>query len=162
MASTARIGRIGYLAAWNARIVSRTERGRVREKRSVADVVFEVGQTIKWRVPSTVGPDIIENAVVVDAVATANGHLALPSRIPSETDSRGVIVIACWPHPLHRTDCQTLNATEVKYVATNVRELCQNPMRFAGSSEPIPPYSEIYCQPGSDLPVVLNEPVVIM
>src|SRR5438309_10621689 len=98
MASTARIGRIGYLAAWNARIVSRTERGRVREKRSIADVVFEIGEAVEGRIPGAIGPYIIENAVVVDAVATANGHLAPPSRIPSETDSGGVIVIACRPY----------------------------------------------------------------
>src|SRR6266446_9576943 len=100
MTGTVCIGRIRYLAARNARIVCRTERGRVREKRSIADVGFEIGEAIEGRIPGTIGPDLIENAVVVDAVATADGHLALPSRIPSETDSRGVIVIAGRPHPL--------------------------------------------------------------
>src|SRR5215472_1450446 len=89
---------------WAVGVVRSADGGRIAVKDGITSVGLEIEQGIEWGIPSPVGPDVVENAVVVDTIAAANGHFSLAERIPGKTDTRAKIMIVRIPHATNGTD----------------------------------------------------------
>src|SRR5215475_753142 len=55
-----------------ARVISGANRCRVRIENCIAAGRAEVNQCVKGRIPSAVGPYIVEDAVIVDSITATN------------------------------------------------------------------------------------------
>src|SRR5438132_7982426 len=67
---------IGNRAVRTGRVIPCANGGRTRVEDGVAGVSIEVDQGIKGRVPGAVGPDVVEDTVIEDAVTAADRHFA--------------------------------------------------------------------------------------
>src|SRR5215472_13318636 len=67
------------------RIVRPANAGRVRIEDGITEIRLEIDERVERGVPGAVGPDVVEDAVVENAITAADRHLALPIRIPSKT-----------------------------------------------------------------------------
>src|SRR6266576_2203825 len=81
---------------------------------SVATVCAKIEQGIERRVPGAVGPDVIEDPIVEDAVAPTNRHLAFAKGIPGKAEARPKIMVLCVPHPADWTCARCGNACGIR------------------------------------------------
>ena len=95
-------------------VIGSADACRTRIEDSIASVSIKIDQRVERWVPSTVGPDVVEDAVIEDAVAAADGHLAFPLRIPGKTDARTKVMVLCVPHPAHRIHSRRANAGGIR------------------------------------------------
>src|SRR6185295_16846820 len=110
----------------------------------------------------TVGPDVIEDAVIGNAVASADSHLAVPKDVPGKAEAWSEILVACGPHAADLAHAQAGETGRVENLAANVSELRQDSFDFARSAEAVPTESQVHGEAAADLNVVLHEPVVIV
>ena len=153
---------IGNRTAGAAGVIARPDGIGVRVIDGVGPRGVEVDQSIERRIPRAVRPDVIEDAVVQNAVTTANGHPALPRWIPCKSNARRVVVVPGGPHPGNRIHSQGIEAGRVQNVATEVRELGNNSINFSWRAVTLPTNAQIESQVLSDLPVVLHKPIVVV
>ena len=154
---------VRYGTAWTGWVVSWADRCWVRIEDSIATISAEVKQRIEWRVPGTVRPDVIEDAVIGDAIAATHRHFAFSKRIPGKAKARTEIMVLGRPHPADRAYTRGLNARGVmRPIATSeVGKLRDNPVSLAWSAETFPAESQIKSESASRFPVVLAEHRVI-
>src|SRR5690242_17526081 len=145
-------------------VVPRPDRGGTRGEDCITSVRAEIEESIKRRVPSAIGPDVVENAIVENTVTATDGHLAFTLRVPSEADTGTEVMVLRLPHPAHWRRDRCLNAGSVMcpIAAIKVRKLRDNPMSFARRTVAIPPKPQIKRQLASCLPVILNKPRIIV
>ncbi len=152
-------------AVRTAGVVRSADGRRIGVKNGIAKIRLEVNQSVERGVPSAVGPDVVEDAIVVDAVAAAHRRLPASKRIPGKTDARSKVMISRFPHAADRTDARVGDTSAVKDTAASVAEVCklrQDTVSFARSAKPLPAKSEVEGQPRGDIPVVLNERGVVV
>src|SRR5258707_8432220 len=77
-------GGIRDLAARDTGVITGTNGRRVGIKNGITSVCLTVGQSVEGWVPSAIGPDVIEDAVIVDAIAAADSHFSVAKGIRSE------------------------------------------------------------------------------
>src|SRR5205814_3442743 len=146
-----------------AGVVGGTYRSRIGTKDRIAARRAEIKQRIKRRIPSAVRPDIVENSVIINSVTASNRHFALASRIPGKSDTWCIVMILRVPHTRDGPYPGGRDTGAVQNVAASqVRKLRQNAMDFARRAVTVPAYPEVQGELGSDLPVVLNEPAVVV
>src|SRR6266480_2096436 len=68
----------------------------------IASIRLEINQGVERRVPSAIGPDVVEYAVIVDTVATADGHLSITEHVPGKAEAWPEVMILRVPHPADR------------------------------------------------------------
>src|SRR6266850_438212 len=154
--------RVWNLTARPVGIIRRADGRRVRVENSVTQVRLEIEQSIKWRIPGAVRPDVIKDTIVVDAVAAANRHLSIPEGIPGKTEAGAKVMVLRFPHPADRNDARVGDTGRVKDIAVQVGELGQDAVIFARCTKTLPAKSEVQCQTRGNFPVVLNEGSVVM
>src|SRR5882724_10093992 len=128
-------------------IVRRADRGGVRVKNRVSQICFEIDQRIERRIPCSVRPDVVEDAVIVDSVAAAYGSLAVSKNIPGKTNAWPEIFVPGRPHPVYLADPKACETSGVRDVATHVGELRNDVVGFAGRSVAIPTKAKIQSEP---------------
>src|SRR5215469_1480226 len=145
-----------------ASVVSGTNGGWIRVEDRIRATGIEVNQRVKGWVPGTIGPDVVEDAVIKDTVTSANGHFAVAFGIPGEANARSKVFVVGVPHPGYRVDPCRRDATRVQDIAVQVGELCKDVMHFTWRSVTVPTNAEVQRQPRGQLPIILNEPIPIV
>src|SRR5207245_11259565 len=101
-----------------------------------------VAQSVERRVPSAVRPDAVEDAVIVNAAAAADGGFPIAKRIPGKPEARSKIMVSGFPHPANGIDACVSNASRVMDVAAataaKVCELRQDAVIFARCTKTLP------------------------
>src|SRR5690349_9447338 len=121
----------GAQCTWQCvRYVRSTDGSRVRVEDGVPYVSFEIGQSIERRIPCTVRPDVVKNAVIKDTVTASDCRRAFTKRIPSKANARAEVFVVGVPHPADRGCARTGDAGNVVRPITTgeVGELRDNPM----------------------------------
>ena len=123
---------------------------------------IKVEQCIKRRVPGAVGPDIVEDAVIEDAVTAADGHLAFAKGIPGKADARAKVMVLRFPHAVDRAHPCRRDAGRIKDAAIQICKLRDIPVNLARRAKPLPAKPEIQGQAAGSFPVILSEHGIIM
>ena len=145
------------------RVVGRADGIRVGIIDGITARSIEVDEGVERRVPSAVGPDVVEDAVIVDPVAAADRHLPVAHHIPREADAGRKIVISRLPHPGNWTHPQIVKASAVREATSaEIRELSHDPVIFRRGTITVPANSEVESDPRAELPVVLQKRIVVV
>src|SRR5205823_2569707 len=131
---------VWYGAARASRVVPRTDGRGIRIEDGIATIGAEVEQRIERRVPCTVGPDVVEDAVIKDAVSSADGHLALSLGVPSEADTGTEVMVLRFPHPADRArdGCFNTGGVMRPIAASEINELRDISVILAWSTKAFP------------------------